>query len=83
MPRGRGSHSTAVFRIKEAEKILTDLSEGQQKVQLAKSIPTKQQELFAPEPEKHKVVEELEKLSIENITPMQAMQILWELKGEV
>nr|PID63343.1 MAG: hypothetical protein CR974_02025 [Gammaproteobacteria bacterium] len=69
--------------IKEAEKILADLSEGQQKVQLAKSIPTKQQELFAPEPEKHKVVEELEKLSIESITPMQAMQILWELKGEL
>ncbi len=66
--------------IADAENILAELSEGQARSQLAKNIPTQQKELFTPEPKKHKVVEELEKLSIENITPMQAMQILWELK---
>lgn len=69
--------------IKDAENILHELSKGQQKAQIAKTIPTQQRELFAPQPEKHKVIEELEKLSIENITPMQAMQVLWELKEEL
>lgn len=69
--------------IKDAECILAELSEGQQKAQLARSIPTQQQELFSTTPEKHAVVETLEKLSIDNMTPMQAMQALWELKQQL
>ncbi len=69
--------------IADAEKILAELSEGQKRSQLAKAIPTQQRELFAPEPEKHAVIEALEKVSIENITPMQAMQLLWELKQKL
>ncbi|MBS9777414.1 MAG: DNA mismatch repair protein MutS [Gammaproteobacteria bacterium] len=69
--------------IKDAEIILQKLSDGQQKMQRVQSIPHVQRELFTAEPKKHAVVEELEQLSIENMTPMQAMQALWELKQKL
>ncbi|PID65630.1 MAG: hypothetical protein CR975_06405 [Gammaproteobacteria bacterium] len=72
-----------VYTFKDAEDILHELSEGQKKAQLAKTIPTQQRELFAPQPEKHAVVKALEKLSVESITPIEAMQLLWELKQKL
>lgn len=69
--------------IKDAEGILRELSEGQKNAERAKGIPTQQLELFAPVAEKHAVIEQLEKLSIENITPMEALQLLWELKQQL
>lgn len=69
--------------IEDAKGILADLNEGQQKAQLAKHIPTVQRELFIPPPEKHEAIKHLESLCVENITPMQAMQILWELKQKL
>ncbi|PIE45078.1 MAG: DNA mismatch repair protein MutS [Gammaproteobacteria bacterium] len=69
--------------IQDAKNILAELSKGQQRAQLAKTIPLQQRELFAPPAEKHEVIKALETLSIENITPMQAMQLLWEWRKKI
>ncbi|PIE46306.1 MAG: DNA mismatch repair protein MutS [Gammaproteobacteria bacterium] len=69
--------------IKDAEHILRELNEGQQKALLAKTIPMQQMELFAPAAPKHEVIEQLENLSIEDLTPMQALQLLWEFKQQL
>lgn len=67
--------------IEDAKEILAELSENQKKTQLARHIPTKQMTLFAPEDPLHQqVIRQLSTLSIEQMTPLQAMQTLADIQ---
>lgn len=67
--------------INDARGILAELSTRERKQLALKKMPTKQQALF--EAPKHSVLQQLEQLSIENITPMEALQLLWEFKKQL
>ncbi|AKG53801.1 DNA mismatch repair protein MutS [Dehalogenimonas sp. WBC-2] len=67
--------------IKRASEVLLELESVKDKTAAKKPAPTPQLSLFQPPPPQ--VVSELLKLDIDSLTPRQALEMLYQLKGQI